>query len=160
VRPGICEQIGEVLLVGGTTRMPAVREALSREFGWNPKLADPDLAVAKGAALYASQISVRVLDPTVDAALRSSPGAGGVVSTSAPDSTGSEEVAVNAIAARTGITEEAIRKIARRTVVNVLPKAIGIKLVDTAKPGWEEDPASAYYIERAVRRGPGIWAGQ
>lgn len=50
--PGIQQQISEVLLVGGSTKMPAVSATLRREFGWHPKLADPDLAVAKGAALY------------------------------------------------------------------------------------------------------------
>jgi hypothetical protein len=34
--------------------MPAVTAALRREFGWELRLTDPDLAVAKGAALYAA----------------------------------------------------------------------------------------------------------
>ncbi len=45
-------QISDVLLVGGSSRMPAVAEALKREFGWDAKLSDPDLAVAKGAAIF------------------------------------------------------------------------------------------------------------
>jgi hypothetical protein len=32
----------------------------------------------------------------------------------------------------------------------VLPKSIGIKLVDTTKPGWEDDIDSAFYIEHLV----------
>jgi hypothetical protein len=35
-------------------------------------------------------------------------------------------------------------------VVNVLPKAVGVKLVDTNKPGWEDDPDSAFYIEHLI----------
>ena len=37
--------------------------------------------------------------------------------------------AVRAVAAQTGLAED-LRKLARRTVVNVLPKAIGVKLVE------------------------------
>ena len=53
---GITQQISEVLLVGGSSKMPAVRAALNKQFGWDPKLTDPDLAVAKGAALYAARL--------------------------------------------------------------------------------------------------------
>ncbi|MCA1675845.1 MAG: Hsp70 family protein, partial [Actinobacteria bacterium] len=45
--------VDEVLLVGGSTKMPAVAQRLRAKFGWEPKLHDPELAVAKGAALYA-----------------------------------------------------------------------------------------------------------
>ena len=46
--------IDEILLVGGSTRMPQVKEALSKEFGDSKiKILEPDEAVAKGAAIYA-----------------------------------------------------------------------------------------------------------
>jgi len=45
--------IDEVLLVGGSTRMPMVSDRLAEEFGWDPKLHEPELAVAKGAAIFA-----------------------------------------------------------------------------------------------------------
>ncbi|MBN9097727.1 MAG: Hsp70 family protein [Pseudonocardia sp.] len=44
--------VDRVLLVGGSSRMPAVAEALRRELDLDPRLHDPDLAVARGAALY------------------------------------------------------------------------------------------------------------
>ncbi|HEX6518499.1 MAG TPA: Hsp70 family protein [Streptosporangiaceae bacterium] len=44
--------VDRVLLVGGSSRMPAVRRRLEQEFGFPVELKDPDLAVAKGAALY------------------------------------------------------------------------------------------------------------
>jgi len=48
------EQIDEVMLVGGQTRMPLVQERLSAFFGKAPsKGVHPDEAVAIGAALYA-----------------------------------------------------------------------------------------------------------
>ncbi|QIY99073.1 Hsp70 family protein [Streptomyces sp. S1D4-11] len=43
----------DVLLVGGATKMPAVAAALRTQFGFEPRLHNPDLAVARGAALYA-----------------------------------------------------------------------------------------------------------
>ena len=45
--------ISEVVLVGGMTRMPAVSEQLAKQFGLEIKRHEPDLAVARGAALFA-----------------------------------------------------------------------------------------------------------
>jgi molecular chaperone DnaK (HSP70) len=42
----------EIILVGGSTRMPQVAGRVSEEFGLQAKLFDPDEAVAKGAAIY------------------------------------------------------------------------------------------------------------
>jgi len=46
------DRVDRVLLVGGSSRMPSVAEALRTELGLEPLLHDPDLAVARGAALY------------------------------------------------------------------------------------------------------------
>ncbi len=46
------DRVDRVLLVGGSSRMPAVAGALRRELGLDPRLHDPDLAVVRGAALY------------------------------------------------------------------------------------------------------------
>lgn len=51
------DQIDEILLVGGSSRMPQVREAVERKYGIKASLFDPDEAVAKGAALYAQAIN-------------------------------------------------------------------------------------------------------
>lgn len=45
--------IDEILLVGGSTRMPQVTKALVARYGIEPKILEPDEAVAKGAAIYA-----------------------------------------------------------------------------------------------------------
>ncbi len=47
-------KIDKVLLVGGSSRMPQVAEMISRDYHVTPVLSDPDEAVAKGAAIYAS----------------------------------------------------------------------------------------------------------
>lgn len=52
------EQVDGVILVGGSTRMPAVREQVRRWFGQEPLCdLDPDLVVAYGAALQAASLS-------------------------------------------------------------------------------------------------------
>ncbi|MGH3662686.1 MAG: Hsp70 family protein [Micromonosporaceae bacterium] len=53
--------LDEVVLVGGSSKMPAVVRRLRQELGQDPKLHDPDLAVAKGAALYAFEETYRRL---------------------------------------------------------------------------------------------------
>ena len=45
--------VDEILLVGGSTRMPQVTKALVAKYGIEPKILEPDEAVAKGAAIYA-----------------------------------------------------------------------------------------------------------
>lgn len=46
-------KIDKVLLVGGSSRMPQVAAMIERDYKVTPVLADPDEAVAKGAAIYA-----------------------------------------------------------------------------------------------------------
>ncbi len=47
-----------ILLVGGATRMPQVKDRLQREFCKNIVIFDPDEAVAKGAALFAHRLAL------------------------------------------------------------------------------------------------------
>ena len=48
----------EIILVGGSTRMPQVEKRIQEEFGMEPKIFDPDEAVAKGAAIYGWKLSI------------------------------------------------------------------------------------------------------
>ena len=48
--------IDTVLLVGGSTFMPMIREAVENRFPGKVQIEDPDRAVAKGAAIYASML--------------------------------------------------------------------------------------------------------
>ena len=61
-------QVDRVLLVGGSSRMPAVAELLRRELHLDPQLHDPELAVARGAAIYGEKTE---LERMVAADLRS-----------------------------------------------------------------------------------------
>ena len=48
----------EIILVGGSTRMPQVATRIQKEFGKEPKIFDPDEAVAKGAAIFGWKLSL------------------------------------------------------------------------------------------------------
>ena len=149
--PGIRGQISQLLLVGGSSRMPAVSERLKSEFDWEPRLTDPDLAVAKGAALYAAGQTVRFVETGgEDGQQAAGEQTGGTPGAGIPAPGPVTDEAVRAVAMQSGLDEERVRDLARRTVVNVLPKSIGIKLVDTTKPNWEDDIDSAFYIEHLV----------
>lgn len=116
-------RIDEVLLVGGSTRMPAVAERLAAEFGWAPRLFEPDLAVAKGAAIWA--LSRRVVQETARARdTAPTPEAG--------DARARE--ALSAIAASTGMSEADLGRLSAKSTRNVLSKAFGVQLVDGPNP--------------------------
>ena len=131
--------IDEVLLVGGSTKMPAVAARISSTYGWQPRLHDPDLAVAKGAARFALSRAVwRATDDaeTADATTR--------------PSAEQRQERIRQLSNLTGLDAEAIAEVSRKRITTVLPKAFGVKLVDTDKPGWDSDPDSASYIEHLV----------
>jgi actin-like ATPase involved in cell morphogenesis len=47
------DQIDEILMVGGSSRIPLIGRRLEEEFGRKPRLVEPDLCVALGAAILA-----------------------------------------------------------------------------------------------------------
>lgn len=49
--------LDEIVLVGGSSRLPAVRTALAARFAMTPRMVDPELAVALGAAVRADQLT-------------------------------------------------------------------------------------------------------
>lgn len=49
--------VTEILLVGGSSKMPQVMSRVKSEFGIETKMFDPDESVAKGAAIYANKMS-------------------------------------------------------------------------------------------------------
>jgi molecular chaperone DnaK len=110
-------QLDNVLLVGGMTRTPAVSRILKDRLGLAPRLHEPDLAVAKGAALFALMRSARREDGR--------PG----------DLAG--------VAAQTGLTVSEVAKIASRRVATVVPRGFGVKGIDGRDPLAVTDPAAA-----------------
>jgi molecular chaperone DnaK (HSP70) len=109
----------DVLLVGGGCRVPAVAAMLREKFGFEPRLHDPDQAVAKGAALFALIESVKIELPedTED-------GAKLEVS----------EAKVEDVAQKLGITAKKVRELAGKKVTTVVPRAFGIKIIHNDDP--------------------------
>jgi molecular chaperone DnaK len=98
----------DLVLVGGSTKMPAVPERLSAELSLTPRLQDPDLAVAKGAALYAFEETYRRLLTN---------GIAGVAE--------AEEMA-----SRAGLSDLEQQRIAGRKISTVASRAFGIVALD------------------------------
>ncbi|CAL9419682.1 Chaperone protein DnaK [Nocardiopsis dassonvillei] len=128
------DSFDDVLLVGGMTRMPVVARSLRERFGFEPHLHEPDLAVAKGAALFALVRQVKnVMDePGRDPAERARR---------------AEEVG-----AALGITREEVERLAHKTVTGVSPRAFGVKATDGSDPVFARDPGLArQYISHLIR---------
>ena len=115
----------DVLLVGGSTRMPAVAEGLRSRFGFTPKLHDPDLAVAKGAALFALIESVKIALP---AGAEAGPGGAGP----SPED-------METAAAQLGVDTDSLRGLIGKKVTAVVPRAFGVKILTTAGDAEADD---------------------
>ena len=110
----------DVLLVGGMTRMPAVRKALKDRLGLDARQHEPDLAVAKGAAQFALLRTVR--------AEAGEPGH------------------AEKVAARTGLTVSEVEKLASKRVATVIPRGFGVRGIDGRDPLALTDPVNARQI--------------
>ncbi len=109
--------IDEVLLVGGSTRMPMVAARLVKEFGWDPKLHDPELAVAKGAAIFAlSRVVYQMQQEATESA--------------GSDAEAQREAAkvVAEVARQYGMSEETVQQLSNKKTQGVLPKAFGVRM--------------------------------
>ncbi|MGH3736552.1 MAG: Hsp70 family protein [Micromonosporaceae bacterium] len=104
--------IDKVLLVGGMSKSPAVARRLTEEFGFEPQLADPDLAVAKGAAIYGQK-------KELEAYVQNSVASGG-----------DPNAAVNEAAAKYGLSTNAVGALVDTQVSNVTSRGFGIGLAD------------------------------
>jgi molecular chaperone DnaK len=57
-------RVDAVVLTGGTSLIPAVRDAVAAYFGKKPVIGDPNLAVAKGAALRGAELAGEAIAET------------------------------------------------------------------------------------------------
>jgi molecular chaperone DnaK (HSP70) len=130
--------IDRCLLVGGSTHMPAVAAAMEQRFGWPPRRYDPDLAVAKGAALRAHQLVKLAVAEQASPPGGSSDRRGrsaAAVQWHGPDAApGSTDVARPAAAAGVGRSAAAAgvgRSAARGLAASVAPRALGLLIDDS-----------------------------
>jgi molecular chaperone DnaK (HSP70) len=115
-REGI-DSFDDVLLVGGSVRMPAVAEGLRERFGFEPRMHDPDLAVAKGAARFALIEAVKIRMPE--------------------DGSATSDAEVDRVADQLGVSREQVRLLKDQKVTTVVPRAFGVKTVDFDEAGEE-----------------------
>jgi molecular chaperone DnaK len=115
----------DVLLVGGMTRMPIIAATLRERFGLAPSMHEPDLAVAKGAAIFATirQVKVRM---------------------SYDDSPGeAHQDKVIEIGAELNITPAQVERFNGITVASVVPRAFGLMVIDDTDPLYLTDKENA-----------------
>jgi molecular chaperone DnaK (HSP70) len=121
------EKFDKIILVGGATRMPQVRDRIIAEFAIEPESYDPDEAVAKGAALYGLKESLQ--DEVRDLLTPETPGAeaagGGLDLTAVTDEQVAE--ALDRIERELGYTLTGpVRELVNTQIVNVLSKSLGV----------------------------------
>ncbi|HST86008.1 MAG TPA: Hsp70 family protein [Kineosporiaceae bacterium] len=118
-------RIDRVLLVGGCSRMPAVAARLAEELGVPTQLADPDLAVAKGAAIYGEKKSVERL-VTNDLVTRGQLVDGEPVSSA---SAADLDAACARLAEVLAVPAEQVRRTVEVQVLNVCSRGFGVMAV-------------------------------
>jgi len=111
------ERFDDVLLVGGMTSTPAIPRALKERFGLDARRQDPHLAVAKGAALFALTRKVRV------------------------SLQGGQDL--RAVSEELGLDPESLTRISDIKVAGVVPRAFGLKVLDSEDPLVRIDPSRA-----------------
>jgi molecular chaperone DnaK (HSP70) len=81
--------VDEVIMVGGSSRIPSLSARLTTMLGLTPRLVEPDLAVAKGAALRAHQLlATTQLTALTRSSGRQAAAGAGTISTVAPRAVG------------------------------------------------------------------------
>lgn len=125
------DRVDEVFLVGGMCKMPAIADRLRSRLGIEPRLSEPDLAVAKGAALYAMIHQVR----------------------SAAGGNGVTKEAVERAADQLGVSTESARNLIGRRVAAVLPRAFGVMALDPSDPLALSNPMRARKMVLHLLRG-------
>jgi molecular chaperone DnaK len=111
----------EVLLVGGMSRFPVIAQALRERLGVDVRRHEPELAVAKGAALYARALRARQPDPRRSTHISSAGPATEFGSGPAPE----------------------VRRLAAARVAGVVPRAFGVLGIDGSDPIALTDPIRA-----------------
>lgn len=119
--------VDRLLLVGGSTFMPQVAEAVQKRFPIEVRQFDPNQAVAKGAAIYGfkchldEQIRIRVAEATgADA---------GAVDLDAVDA-GVLEGAQKEVAATHGLSLPGVQELLKRKMIDITSKSFGIVVMD------------------------------
>jgi molecular chaperone DnaK (HSP70) len=121
------ESFDKIILVGGATRMPQVRDRIVAEFGKEPEIFDPDESVAKGAALFGLKESLE--DSVREMLAPEAAAAGGEAAEVNLETVSEAEVteALDRLERQLGFTLTGpVRELVNTKIVNVLSKSLGV----------------------------------
>ncbi|WP_322753513.1 Hsp70 family protein [Frankia sp. Cas3] len=123
------DQVDVCLLVGGMSKSPAVARRIAERFGLSPRLLDPDLAVAKGAAVFGQKKELEryVLD---DLVAQGKLAAGATLDAAAPADVARS---VSGAAGDFGLATTAVVDLVKTKVTNVTSRGFGIFAEDRGK---------------------------
>ena len=131
-----CLKIDAILLVGGSTFMPQVEQALTTEFGLPLKRKNPNQIVALGAALCGQRAALE----EIFVASGGATGAGGAEL----DLSGAEQrKALDEAAAALGMDRRRVEELLSSPIVDVTPKSFGLRVVD---------PKGGFYVDNIILR--------
>ncbi|MBF6212576.1 Hsp70 family protein [Nocardia puris] len=119
--------VDRLLLVGGSSRMPMVARELKNELGLVGELRDPDLSVARGAALYGEKLEMErliVADLVTRGRLRD----GATLNEAAPADL---EQSVSRVAASFGQPVSLVRRMLEIQVDTVVSRGFGVLALDS-----------------------------
>ena len=118
-----CEKIDRILLVGGSTYMPQVKERLEKDFPAIPNIGflDPNQAVAKGAAVLGYKCFL-------DDEIMKQVAASGLDSSNVDEEV--RQSAEASVAAAQGIKLSSVQDLTRKEITNVTSKSFGVVVVD------------------------------
>lgn len=115
----------EIILVGGSTRMPQIEASIIREFNVQPIKFEPDESVAKGAAIYGMEKSIRDWVVAKKEELISESGKANV-----QQITSAEANEIHREAEITfGVTSAKLKEITETKIINVTSKSFGIIVI-------------------------------
>ena len=119
--------IDRLLLVGGSALMPQVPERLRNELSIEPELADPHMAVAKGAALWGQKAEITA--QIADELERQGVATNGDLSHVDEDAL---DRVLETVAPSVGLTREATKKLVETDATNVCSQGFGVKVFNEA----------------------------
>ncbi|HEX6796313.1 MAG TPA: Hsp70 family protein [Ktedonobacterales bacterium] len=119
----------KLLLVGGSTKMPQVPERLKREFNRDPQLNEPDLSVAKGAALYGQKL---VIGEKIKTAVASMTGQNADDVDLSAVASSVVQRAEQQVANSEGLLLADVQRSQRQTITNVVSHSFGVVVVESS----------------------------
>lgn len=123
------EGFDDIILVGGSTRMPQISEAITKEFGKLPVTFDPDEAVSKGAALFGHQSIIKDEIIKIYNSLATENEEGPTFSIGSDTSGADKEIlgeAANEVASKFNFSLGGVKSALNKTIINVSSKSFGI----------------------------------